>query len=278
MGGAVASALAAAGVEQRLLVRAPERAPLLSGATVLTADYADSDAVRAGLDGVDTVFMVSGAEEPGRLAAHRTFIDAAVAAGVTRVVYTSFLGAAPDATFTLARDHWHTEQHLRASGLRSTFLRDNFYADQFLLFAGDEGVLLGPGGDGRVSAVARRDVADVAVSVLLAAVAGASETAPSAESPHDGRTYDLTGPEALSLADVARIITEVTGRPVRYQPETVPEAYASRAAYGAADWQVEAWVSTYTAIAVGELSAVSGDVELVSGHPATSLTRLLTTG
>jgi uncharacterized protein YbjT (DUF2867 family) len=243
------------------------------------AGYADGDAVRSALEGVDTVFMVSGAEEPDRLAAHRTFVDAAVAAGVTRIVYTSFLAAAPDATFTLARDHWHTEQHIRASGLRFTFLRDNLYADQFVLFAGDDGVLLGPGGDGRVSAVARRDVADVAVAVLLAAVGGGSAgSGRSAGSPHDGRTYDLTGPEALSLAEVARIITAVTGRPVRYQNETVAQAYASRAAYDAPAWQMQAWVSTYTAIAAGELAAVSGDVELVSGHPATSLAQLLAAG
>jgi uncharacterized protein YbjT (DUF2867 family) len=273
LGGAVAAALSGAGLAQRLLVRSPARAPALPGAEIVVAGYADGDAARAALTGIDTVFMVSGAEEPGRLAAHRTFIDAAAAAGVTRIVYTSFLGAAPDATFTLARDHWHTEQHIRSSGRRFTFLRDNFYADQFLLFAGDDGVLLGPGGDGRVSAVARRDVADVAVAVLLAALHG-----PADGSPHDGHTYDLTGPEALSLAEVARIITEVTGRPMRYEPETLAHAYASRATYGAPDWQVEAWVSTYTAIARGELSRVSGDVERVSGHPATSLRQLLATG
>lgn len=273
LGGAVASSLSAAGLAQRLLVRSRARAPRLPGVEVVTADYADGDAVRAALRGVDTVFMVSGAEEPERLAAHRTFIDAAAGAGVTHIIYTSFLAATPDATFTLARDHWHTEQHIRASGLRFTFLRDNLYADQFVLFAGADGLLLGPGADGRVSAVARRDVADVAVAVLLAAV-----TAAPAGSPHDGRTYDLTGPEALSLAEVARTITEVTGRPVRYQPETVAQAYLSRAAFGAPDWQVDAWVSTYTAIAAGELCTVSGDVERVSGHPATSLAQLLAGG
>ena len=267
LGGRIAAALAAAGVAQRLVVRSPERAPTLPAAEVVAATYGDGAAGRTALTGIDTVFMVSGAEEPDRLAAHRTFVDAAVDAGVSRIVYTSFFAAAPDATFTLARDHWHTEQHIRASGLRFIFLRNNLYADQFVLFAGADGVLLGPGGDGRVSAVARRDVADVAVAVLLAAGSG--------DSRHDGRTYDLTGPESLSLADAARIITEVTGREVSYRAETVEQAYVSRAGYGAADWQVDAWVSTYTAIAAGELAPVTGDVELVSGHPATSLAELL---
>lgn len=284
LGGAVATALSEAGIATRLLVRDAQRAPRLPGAELATASYGDGVSVRVALDGVDTVFMVSGAEEPSRLTAHRTFVDAAVAAGVSRVVYTSFLGAGPDATFTLARDHWHTEQHIRASGLSFTFLRDNFYADQFVLFAGHDGVLLGPGGDGRVSAVVRRDIADVATVVLLAAAAdpggraGPAGPAVRAGSVHDGRTYDLTGPEALSLTEIARIMTETTGRPVRYQPETVEQAYASRAAYGAADWQVDAWVSTYTAIAAGELAAVTDDVRLVTGHPATSLAHLLAGG
>jgi uncharacterized protein YbjT (DUF2867 family) len=267
LGGGVAAALSAAGVRQRLIVRSPERAPVLPAASVARASYDDAGAVRAALAGVDTVFMVSGAEEPDRLAGHRTFVDAAVAAGGSRLVYTSFFAAAPDATFTLARDHWHTEAHIRASGLRFTFLRNNLYADQLPLFAGPQGLLRGPAGDGRVSAVARRDVVDVAVAVLLAARSGPSE--------HDGRTYDLTGPQSLSLADAARIITEVTGRVTRYQDETLEQAYRSRSGYGAAGWQLDAWVSTYTAIATGELAPVTGDVPLVAGHPATSLAALL---
>lgn len=268
LGGAVAAALAAAGVAQRLVVRSPGRAPTLPAAAVVPATYDDAVAARAALVGVDTVFMVSGAEQPDRLGAHRTFVDAAVAAGVSRIVYTSFFAAAPDATFTLARDHWHTEEHIRASGLRFTFLRDNLYADQLPLFAGADGVLRGPGGDGRVSAVARRDVADVAVAVLLAELAGVRD--------HHGRSYDLTGPQSLSLADAARIISEVTGREIRYQDETVAQAYRSRSGYGAPAWQLDAWVSTYTAIAAGELAPVTGDVQLVTGHPATGLAELLT--
>lgn len=280
LGGGVAAALAAHDVPLRLLVRDAARAPRLPGAEVAVATYADGAAVAAALTGIETVFMVSGAEELDRLAAHRSFVDAAVAAGVRRIVYTSFFAAAADATFTLARDHWHTEQHIRAAGGPFTFLRDNLYADVLVPFAGPDGVLLGPAGDGRVSAVARRDVVDAAVTVLLAAAGapgGPGGTAPSG-SPHDGRTYDLTGPESLSLADAARIISEATGRTVRYEPQTVAQAFASRAGYGAPEWQVEAWVSTYTAIASGELAPVSGDVELLTGRPATTLARLLAAG
>ena len=95
---------------------------------------------------------------------------------------------------------------------------------------------------------------------------------------HLGATYSLTGPEALTLDDVAAVLTAAQGRGVGYHPETVPEAYASRAVYGAPDWQVDAWVSTYTAIAAGELAGVTDDVARLTGHPATSLADLLSRG
>ena len=127
-----------------------------------------------------------------------------------------------------------------------------------------DGVLRGPAGDGRVAAVARDDVAAVAAAVLAA------------PDQHAGSSYDVTGPEALTLAEVAALLTEVMGTPIRYLDETVPEAYASRASYGAPDWQVDAWVSTYTAIAAGEVAGVSDTVHRLTGRRATSLRDLLT--
>jgi NAD(P)H dehydrogenase (quinone) len=263
LGGRVARRLAAAGVPQRLLVRDPARAPRLPGATAVRAAYGDGDAVRAALAGIPTVLMVSASESPDRVEQHRTFVDAAADAGVAHLVYVSFAGAAPDATFTLARDHWATEQHIRARGPAWTFLRDSLYADFLPGMVGEDGVLRGPAADGRVAAVAQDDVADAAVAVLRDPAA------------HAGRTATLTGPEALTLGEVAATLTAVTGRPVTYVPETVEEAYASRAGYGAPAWQVEAWVSTYTAIAAGELAEVTTDVPDLTGHPATALAALL---
>ncbi|MBT0769555.1 SDR family oxidoreductase [Kineosporia sp. J2-2] len=263
LGGRVARRLAAAGVAQRLLVRDPARAPQLPGAQAQAITYADTPAVRAALTGVSTLFMVSGTESPDRVTAHRGFVDAAVAAGVRHVVYVSFAGAAPDATFTHARDHWHTEQHLRGSGPAFTFLRDNLYADFLPGLAGDDGVIRGPAGDGQVAAVTQDDIAEVAEVVLRDPAA------------HAGATYDLTGPQALTLDQVAATLTAVTGREVTYHRETMAEARASRAGYGAPDWEVEAWISTYTAIAAGELAQVSSAVADLTGHPATSLEQLL---
>jgi NAD(P)H dehydrogenase (quinone) len=262
LGGRVARLL---GDGTRLVVRDPARAPGVS-ADVAVASYDDFDAVRQALAGADVVFMVSAAEAPDRVAQHRNFVDAAAAAGVGHLVYTSFVGAAPDAVFTLGRDHWATEEHIRASGVPFTFLRDNLYADFLPMMAGEDGVIRGPAGDGRAALVAQDDIADAAAAVLRAFES------------HAGRTYDMTGPEALTLTEAAAIVTEVTGRPTRFHNETVEEAYASRAAYGAPSWQVDAWVSTYTSIAAGELATVSDDVPLLTGHRATSLRELLAAG
>lgn len=263
LGGLVATDLAARGVAQRLLVRDASRAPHLAGAAVRECTYGDLDAAERALTGVRTLFMVSAAEQEDRLTEHRTFVDAAAAAGVEHVVYISFFGAAPRATFTLARDHWATEEHLKASGMAWTFLRDNLYLEFMDQMVGQDGVIRGPAGDGRAAVVSHADIARAAVAVLRDPAA------------HVGRTYDLTGPESLSFADMTTVIREVTGRDVSFHDETVEEAYASRAAYGAPEWQVDAWVSTYAAVRAGELDGVSGDVEHLTGRRPTSLREYL---
>ena len=169
---------------------------------------------------------------------------AAAAAGVRRLVYLSFVAAAADATFTLARDHWHTEEHVRAGGLPWTFLRMNLFMDFVPSMVLSDGVIRGPAGDGRLAAILRDDVAAAAAAVLTS-------------DGHAGRTYDLTGPAELALTDVAAVLTAVTGRAVPYVPATVEEAFASRASYGAPDRLGEAWVWIYTAIAAGEMAGVS---------------------
>jgi uncharacterized protein YbjT (DUF2867 family) len=246
-------------VEQRLLVRSPAKAPSLPQTEVVQASYADQDAVRRALTGVDVALMVSGSESEDRLAEHRSFVDAAAEAGVRHLVYTSFYGAAADATFTLARD----QQHIERSGMSWTFLRDNLYLDFFPMLAGEDGVLRGPADDGRVAAVAQDDIAAVATAVLLDPTS------------HEGRTYDLTGPEAITLSEAAGTMSRILGRDYSFRDETLEEAHASRASYGVPDWQVAAWVSTYTAIASGELSGVTGDVERVTGRAPLSLADVL---
>src|SRR5713226_6226528 len=143
LGGRVATRFAAQGQPQRLLVRDLARAPQLPGAEVVQASYEDGPSMRAALSGVQTLFLVSG-YGPDRLEQHYSAIDAAVAAGVERIVYTSFLAAAPQATFTHAREHSLTEQRIRESGRGYTFLRPSFYLDRAPGWFSKEGIVRGP--------------------------------------------------------------------------------------------------------------------------------------
>lgn len=260
IGGRVATALQ----PDRLIVRDAARAPRIPGAEAVVASYGDRAAAIAALAGVDLLLMVSAAESPVRRQEHRTFLEAAAEAGVRHVVYTSFDGAAPDAIFTLGRDHWDAEQVLRGSGMAFTILRDNFYSDFLPMFAGEDGVIRGPAGNGRVAAVARADVADVATVVL--------------QEPerHEGATYVLTGPEAFSMAEAAGRMSALLGRPFRYEEQTLDEAYESRRVWSTEPWQLDAWVSTYTAIRDGAVERVADDVPRLLGRPARTLEQALT--
>jgi len=252
LGGAVARELAAMGVPQVLVVRDPARAPALAGAQVRCAAYEQVDALASALEGVQTLFLVSGHEAPDRLALHRGAVDAARRAGVHRVVYTSFMGAAPQASFPYARDHSLTEQAIRSAGMVLTALRNSLYADVAPLFVGDDGVIRAPAGSGRVAWVARADVARLA-GVLL--------TTPG----HEHQVYDVSGPVAIDLRETARLLSVACGRTISYQPETLVQARASRA--GHPTWLVEGWIGSYVAMDTGEGSVTSHTVEALTGTP-----------
>jgi len=252
LGGRIANRLAVLGHQQRLLVRNPVRAPQFPGVEIVQASYEDEPSMKAALNGVQTLLLVSGYER-GRLEQHYSAIDAAIAAGVERIVYTSFLSAAPQATFTHAREHYLTEQRIRSTGLRYTFLRPSFYLDKAPGWISSEGIIRGPAGNGTIAWVSRDDLADVAVAVLT-------------DVGHDGASYDITGPHALTLTEAAAQFSRITGLPVSYQPETLEEARASRAKYNPSEWELDAWVSTYVAIATGEMSVVSHTVQALTGH------------
>lgn len=229
------------------------------GAEVRAASaYGARAEMRAALEGVETLFLIPAKESPDRLEQHFTAVDAAVEAGVPRVVYLGFIRGG-GSSFTLGREHFATEDHIRDSGLAWTFARMNLYMDFVPNMVGEDGVIRGPAGDGRFAAVLRDDVADAVAAVL----AGPSQ--------HEGRAYDVTGPEAFTLREAAQALSEHWGREIRFVNETLDEARASRAAFGAPHWEVEAWISSYVAIARGELEQVGDGVERLAGHPPTAL-------
>ncbi len=261
VGGRIARGLAAAGVEQRLVTRDASRAPRLEGASVIEVPggYADPAGLEDALRGVSTLFRVPAAEAVDRVQQHLQAVDAAVAAGVGHIVYLSFTAAAPDSTFTLARHHWATEERVRGHAVDWTIPRMNMYMDFIPNFAGPDDVIRGPAGDGRVAAVLRDDIADAVVAVLLDPGA------------HARATYELTGPAAFSLAEAAAALSRAWGRPVSFADETVEEAYASRSVYGAPDWEVEGWVTSYLAIRDGSLAAVGTGIRELTGRDPVGL-------
>ncbi|NLQ43496.1 SDR family oxidoreductase [Streptococcus mutans] len=263
LGSKVAQLISEQGISARHLARNPQRAALYDNAELVQAAFENSlEAVEA-LKGIDVLLMVSASESPNRLQQHFAFLDAAHEAGVKHIVYTSFYNAATEATFTLARDHAKTEKYIKERGFTYTFLRDNFYLDFFLDLCLNNGEIRGPAGNGKVSAVARQDVSEVATTIL---------TKPD---KWKNQLLNMTGPADLSMADIVHFVSEQKGEIIPYIDESIEEAYASRKAWSAQDWEYDAWVSTYTAIKEGKQAGVSSDIERVLGRPATSLEQLV---
>ncbi len=262
IGGRVARSLDTAGLRLRMVVRDRSTAPELDAEVAEVPDYGDGPGFRAAMEGVSTLFLVSGREHPERLRQHLTAVDAAAAAGVRRIVYLSFLGAAADATFTLARQHFATEEHIRATGIPFTFLRSSLYLDFMPFLASADGTIAGPAGSGRFAPVARDDIADTIFTVLTTR-------------EHDGLTYDNTGGTTVSLAEVAGELSRVAGRPVTYVDQTIEQAWESRRPSGAPDWEIEGWISSYVAISKGEMDVVTETVPRLTGHRAMTLPEFL---
>jgi NAD(P)H dehydrogenase (quinone) len=264
LGGRVAERLALAGARQRLIVQDGVAAPDVPGADVASiGGYDDTDRMRRAFAGVDTLFLIPIREHPQRERLHEAAVEAALRAGVGRIVYSSFVGAAADASFTLARDHFATEQRIRSAGVSYTMLRGSAFLEVLRYIVGDDGVIRGPGGGGRFAPVARDDLAATAAAVLAA------------DGAYDGETLEVTGPERLSLQDIAAAFAAATGREISYIDETLEDAFASRRRLGAEEWLVDAWVGTYLAIARGELDVVTDTVARVSGHAPMSLADFL---
>ena len=263
LGSYVADLVDQQGISSIHLARSPESAKVYASAEIRKMVYANTPEVVEALKGIDVLLMVSARENPERVEEHKSFLDAAKLAGVQHIVYTSFYGADEKATFTLSRDHAQTEAYIKKLGFTYTFLRDNFYLDFFIDIALENGEIRGPAGRGRVSAVARKDTSRVAAEILLN------------PKEWENQTLNLTGPEDLSMEEIVELLSKETGNAITYVDESVEEAYESRKKQPAQNWEYDAWVSTYTAIKVGEQAGVSTDVEKVLGRPAMSLIDVL---
>lgn len=261
LGGRIAARLADHGVPQLLIARDPSRLPSLPGARNRgPASYDDPAAMRAALDGAATLVLISSRPTGKRLEEHAAAVHAGIEVGVDRVLYVSLLGAGPTATYRNARDHWLTEQFLAGSGIRHTIVRSGIYASTPAALADEDLVIRGPGGDGRAAFVTHDDIAAV-----ISAVARDESTT------HDGSILNVTGPTALTLDEAVSLIARSTGKPYRYEPQDLEEAFAWRWRLGISGTQIEAWISWYRAIATGEWSTVTDTVHRWTGAPATPM-------
>ncbi len=263
IGRLTAEELSRRGEPVRLLVRDPSRAPQIAGGEIAVADYGDPEALAAALRAGDRVFMVSVHQGPElRIPLHRGFIEAAARADVAQLAYLSFVNAGPDAAFLHARSHGATEELLRASGIPFTSIRNSIYADDIPDWFDRDGVAREPVGDSRISFSYRPELAR-AIALTLT------------EPGHDGRVYDVTGSEAVTMDGLARIASEVTGQVYRYEPLAREGWEARWRARGMEGWEIEAGLTSFDAQLAGELDVVSGDYSMLTGEEPLTIAEVI---
>jgi uncharacterized protein YbjT (DUF2867 family) len=251
-GSALLQRLVAAGAPVVAMVRGPGAA-LPAGVPTVVADFDDPGSIKAALRGVRAAYLVTPSSERAQ-AQQEAFVEAAAAAGVEHLVKLSQFAAAEDSPVRFLRYHAAVERRVRELGLGHTFLRPNLFFQGLLAFADmvrEQGRITAPIGDARVSAVDVRDIAAVAAAALT-------------EPGHVGRTYDVTGPAAVTHAEVAAAIGAATGRRVEFV-DVPAEAFAAAVRGRLPDWQAGGLLEDYAHYARGEAAAVSPAVAEVTG-------------
>jgi len=253
-GRAVVDALVGHGARVRAMVRAEaDRGKLRPEVEGVVADFEDSAAIGAALDGAERAYLVTPSSEQAEEQQKR-FAELAAKAGTRHLVVLSQLGAQEHSPVRFLRYHGAVEQHVRDLGMGFTFLRPNLYFQGLLTFAGSiaaEGSFYAPIGDATVSAVDVRDIAAVAAVVLT-------------ESGHEDATYTLTGPKAITHAQIAAALTAALGRTVTFI-DVPPEAFAASIRQLLPPWQVDGLLEDYAHYRRGEAAAVSPAVEEITG-------------
>ncbi|BCW71030.1 SDR family oxidoreductase [Arthrobacter sp. NicSoilB8] len=234
------------------------------GVQVRAADYSDPAALEAALAGVDKLLLVSGSEVGSRVAQHANVINAAKAAGVRFIAYTSVL-AADTTELILAPEHKATEELIRESGLENTILRNGWYTENYVqavTTARQTGAVVAAAGDGRVASAARADYAAAAAAVLSSA-------------GHEGRVYELSGDYAWDFKELATALTEIAGREVVYQPVSAAELVEVLTSAGLDQGTAGFLAALDTDTQAGLLATVTGELSGLIGRPTTPLLQAL---
>lgn len=248
------------------LARDPQRAAHFTerGVQVRAFDYDQPENLAAALDGVTDLLLISSSAVGRRVPQHQAVIDAARAAGVGRVVYTSALGVSDTSVNPVAPEHVETERLLAASGLNHVILRNGWYSENYVGELDNvrrTGVLLTSAGDGTVASAARADYAGAAAAVL---------TTPDAKA-----VYELSGDTAWTFDELAATLSSVTGVDVKVQRVTADEHRQALRQAGLPEGAIEFIVGVDAAIARGELGTTTGELTALLGRPTTPLEQTL---
>jgi NAD(P)H dehydrogenase (quinone) len=243
-------------------VRDPEKVADLKalGVRVRQGNFDDADSLKQAFESATQVLIVSSnarASGGDPLAQHRTAIDAAKAAGATRIVYTSHMAASASSAFPPMLDHAATENMLAKSGLKWTALRHGFYAASGVAMLGDglkTGMIEAPT-DGKVSWTAHADLAEAAAIILAQ------------DGKYNGPTPPLTGAQALDFADLAKIATDVMGKPVQRKTLSDDEMKAKVAARGAPESVARIALGFFIASRNGEFATLDPTLAQILGRP-----------
>ena len=251
-------ALAAARVPAKAMVRsAYDVSDLPPGMVPIEGDFDDEASLARALAGIERAFLLTPSTEHAEEQQKR-FVSAAVNAGVRHIVKLSQFAAASDSPVRFLRYHAAVEEVIKASGLDWTFLRPNLFMQGLLQFAvmiRDKQMFTAPIGDARVSVVDVRDNAAVAAAALT-------------QEGHAGRTYTLTGPEALSHAEMAERLSAATGCAIRFVDASDDDLRHAMAGVAMPEWQIEGLIEDYAHYARGEASVIEQGVRQATGRPA----------
>jgi uncharacterized protein YbjT (DUF2867 family) len=256
-GRALVEALTGRGVPVRAMVRREtDRDRLPAGTEAAVADFDDAESVAAALRGAAKAYLVTPSSERAGQQQQR-FADLAAQADIGHLVVLSQLGADEGSPVRFLRYHADVENHVRRLGIGYTFLRPNLFFQGLLAFAGlvsAESRFYAPIGDAKVSAIDVRDIAMVAAVTLT-------------EAGHEGATYTLTGPAAVTHHDIAAALTSALGRPIAFV-DVPPDAFAASLRGILPPWQIDGLLEDYAHYRRGEAAKVTTTVANVTGQPS----------
>lgn len=246
------------GISFRAMIRTAGKSGQLTGspyAEEIYGDFNDPDSLKKALNGIEKVFLLTNSTEFAEKQ-QIDLVDAAVAAGVKHIVKLSQFAADLHSPVRYLRYHAAVEQRIIGSGINYTFLRPNLFMQGLLLFSDTiihQGKFFAPAGEAKISLVDIRDIAAVAYQALT-------------QPGHENKSYDITGPQALTHGEIASLLSEVTGKTISYIDVTPDDMRRALASLSFPKWQAEGLLEDYAHYSRGEAALISNDVKRVTGN------------